>query len=209
MKRISLLALVIVGVGVYVACGDDGLGNGADLGNDLSASTDLSHPTGDMAHPGGGVDLAGRDFAGVNCGTEICTASQECCVFVSGGSFTASCVAAGTGCGDGGIAATCDGPEDCSGGTPNCCANISLDNMSVMGQATCTATCPGNAQQGTNGGMVTSKLCHNSADCVGYTGMAPVLGNTNFDSCCGTANISVRFCAPSLITAVNNMIMCD
>jgi len=56
---------------------------------------------------------------------------------------------------------------------------------------------------------VTSKLCHNSADCAGYTGTAPVLGNTNFDACCGTANINVRFCAPSLITAVNNMISCD
>jgi len=79
----------------------------------------------------------------------------------------------------------------------------------VMGMASCTATCPGSASAGGGGGMITSKLCHNSADCIGYNGMAPVLGNTAFDRCCGNAAVPIKFCAPGLITAVSNQITCD
>jgi hypothetical protein len=191
------------------ACGNDGLGSGGDAGTDLSAQADLAGA--DLSHKGTvGVDLAGRDFAGVSCGTMSCGGGEICCVNPGGGMLSASCVAPSA-CGDGGLPAACDGPEDCTGGT-SCCANIVLGSggaMSVQGMASCTATCPGSAAGGAGGGMITSKLCHNAADCVGYTGTAPVIGNTNFDSCCGNAAFPIRFCAPALITAVTTQVTCD
>ena len=204
---IGLVAAVAVS-----ACGDDGLGTGGDAGADLSVAVlplevDLARR--DMTGNGTGSDLAGVDFAGVNCGTSVCGSTQSCCIVVAGQTATAMCVPIGT-CQDGGIPATCDGPEDCSGGTANCCANLALGGMmSVTGEAMCTATCPGSATQSAGGGSLSTKLCHNRADCTGYTGTAPVLGNTNFDACCGTAALQVKFCAPGLITSLNNQITCD
>ncbi len=192
---------------LLAACGDDGLANGVDMSvGDLASAGDLAGR--DLASTPGQSDLAGRDFAGVACGSTTCGAGQACCFVpdITGMTVTESCVT-GTSCGDGGIPASCDGPEDCPGTT--CCADISLANMSVMGQASCVATCPGNATQAGGGGMLTTKLCHNSADCVGYTGTAPILGMTGFDRCCGNAGLPVKFCAPGLITAVSSMITCD
>jgi hypothetical protein len=206
MKRVlrPLLACTLL----LAACGDDGLQNGADLGVDMSASADLSSR--DLTGVVTKTDLAGVDFAGVTCGSQICSGAQACCFVpdITTGMVSQMCVPTGN-CGDGGIPASCDGPEDCSGGTPACCADISLASMTVMGQASCVASCPGSASQGGSGGMLTTKLCHNSADCAGYTGMAPILGNTNFDACCGAAALPIKFCAPALITALSSMITCN
>lgn len=217
-RRLSFGVSLWLGLGLAAAiaisaCGDDGLGSGGDAGADLSVADlplDVDLARRDMTGNGTGSDLAGVDFAGVNCGSAVCGSTQSCCIVVAGQTATAMCVPIGT-CQDGGIPATCDGPEDCSGGTANCCANLALGGMmSVTGEAMCTATCPGSATQGSGGGgTLSTKLCHNRADCTGYTGTAPVLGNTNFDACCGTTGLAVKFCAPGLITALNNQITCD
>jgi hypothetical protein len=208
MKRVlgPLLACTLF----IASCGDDGLQNGADMSvGDLSASADLAGR--DLTGVVTKTDLAGVDFAGVTCGSQVCSAAQACCFVpnISSGMVSEMCVSSGN-CGDGGVPASCDGPEDCSGGTPACCADISLSNMTVTGQASCVAPCPGDATLGGGGGgMLTTKLCHNSADCVGYTGNAPILGNTTFDACCGAAALPIKFCAPALITALSSMITCN
>ncbi len=206
----SLLAGCALALVLAPACGDDGLGSNTDAGEDLSATTD--GPIGDLAGKDfaskPGFDLAGADFGGILCGTQTCGAGNICCLVpdFQGQSVTAMCSAASS-CGDGGIPAACDGPEDCSSGTPDCCIALALGGggMSASGGASCTASCPGSASQtGLN-----TKLCHGPSDCANYNGTAPIVGNAPFDKCCGTAGLSFRFCAPGLITLVSSMITCD
>jgi hypothetical protein len=92
---------------------------------------------------------------GVACGGATCTAPQVCCVSISGGGVTQSCTSASA-CQT--VALTCDGPEDCSSGAPECCAQVSYSG-GLSGGSECVAsgTC--------NAGMLGGVLCHTTADC--------------------------------------------
>lgn len=206
-SRLALAILFFAGFVRLVACSDDGLGINGDGGLDQSVS-DLSG--GDQAVKPGAVDLAARDFAGTSCGSMTCGSTETCCVVpdVANQSVMQMCQASAS-CDDGGIPISCDGPEDCSGGTPSCCVDVSLGGMNVMGGAMCTASCPASATGGGGGGMLTTKLCHGAADCTNYVGNAPVIGQAPFDRCCGNPTLPVKFCAPGLITLVSNMVTCD
>lgn len=77
---------------------------------------------------------------GVECGGVLCDASRKCCVGRNGGptcvTLTASCD---------GVAARCDGAEDCSGGA--CCSSMLGDIE--CGEATCR-----------------NQICRENIDCV-------------------------------------------
>jgi hypothetical protein len=83
---------------------------------------------------------------GVPCGSATCYSPQVCCVGATSSSCTAanSCTA--------GLPVRCDGPEDCGGGTPVCCGQLSSGTS-------CVAT--GSCSSGMSGGVV----CHVTADC--------------------------------------------
>jgi hypothetical protein len=203
------LGILIAGTVRLVACSDDGLGIDTDGGLDQSVQGDLAGV--DQAVKPGQIDLAGRDFAGTNCGSMVCGSSQTCCVVpdIDNQSVMQMCQASPS-CGDGGIPVSCDGPEDCGGGAPNCCVDISLGGMmNVMGGAMCTASCPASASGGGGGGMLSTKLCHGAADCQNYVGTAPVIGMAPFDRCCGNPILPMKFCAPGLITLVSDQVTCD
>ncbi len=198
---------------------DASLGPGAaDLaGADLSATLDMSSLPSDLAlgtqdlasrfdfaSSNPGPDLAGVNFTGISCGAVTCAPGGACCVTPSLGGPTLSCVV-GTSCPGLGIPLTCDGSEDCPAGMKSCC--ITIANSKTSGSS-CTASCPASISN-MGGGSVTTKLCHNSADCVGYVGTAPVVGATAFDRCCTTAGSGVHYCAPAFLTLTSNQITCD
>jgi hypothetical protein len=87
------------------------------------------------------TDAAGAKADGVVCGAAICTAQQQCCAEFAG---QPSCTPIGAACT--GVAATCDGLEDCNGGA--CCFDL--------GRATvaCAASCAQLPQ-----------VCRDAADC--------------------------------------------
>jgi hypothetical protein len=209
MKTTSALCVLSFATVLVTACGGGGLkpgGNdgGADQGvADMTMMSLLDMPAVQFA------DIAGIDFKGVACGNQTCGTGESCCISPNGNTLEQTCVT-GSSCtsDDGGtIDATCDGPEDCASGTPNCCADISIGGGSPSGGAMCTASCPASAGQG-GGAGISTKLCHNGADCVGYSGSTP-LGTLDFDSCCTYAGVSYSFCAPSLITGLAQGITCQ
>jgi hypothetical protein len=57
----------------------------------------------------------------VNCGNMLCGASQQCCV--NGGTPTCAASCASD---MGSITVSCQAPSDCAGGTPLCCAHVTL-----------------------------------------------------------------------------------
>jgi hypothetical protein len=188
--------LALVALGLLAACGDDSgaVDAGADLNvGDLATPADLK---GADLRAANLSDLAGDDFAGVACGTSTCSGGDQCC-FQSG---TATGCAAS--CSDGGIPAGCDGPEDCSGGTPICCGSLDAPlTGSPSGQTACAASCTGVAIAMIGvGGSITSKICHNAADCVGYSGTAALMTRP-FDICCHPNGATVGFCAPNTAAA--------
>jgi hypothetical protein len=83
---------------------------------------------------------------GVVCGAMVCSSSQVCCVSYNG----ATCSSGG--CSGGSLPVRCDGPEDCGGGTPVCCGDIS-SGTSCVASGSCASSY--------TGGVV----CHTSADC--------------------------------------------
>jgi hypothetical protein len=109
------------------------------------------------------------------------------------------------GCGDGGAAEACDGPEDCAtAGMPDCCVTASftrgMGDAGVMPQAanaSCVASCQGSAALAGNGATLTTRLCHTAVDCTGLMGTAMGF-NLSFDSCCSSAQApGINFCAPA------------
>jgi hypothetical protein len=134
------------------------------------------------------ADMASTaDFGGVQCSAQVCSSIQACCVQGN----QATCSSAGS-CGDGGVLA-CDGPEDCSGGSPICCMTLAREttDAGVSGGANESTACAGSCPGTTSGAGTTTKACHTDNNCTGYTvsGMAA-------NRCCSLSGIIARFCAP-------------
>jgi hypothetical protein len=196
MQRLHL-ALVLVSA-LVGGCGSQALAPSSDM---AASGADLSVPKiADLAmRPP--VDLAGA--AGrIFCGTDICNIPMVCCYRQAGAGVGASCGAAGS-CGDGGVQGSCDGPEDCTTSSPNCCLHLALSSgNNLMGGAVCTADCPATGDQGGGTTSLTTKLCHTDADCAGY--MGTVKGFTlAFNNCCSRAGVPAEFCAPPASLAMN------
>jgi hypothetical protein len=183
-------ALCLATLCLSFACGDDAtaVDAGADMHvGDLAMSPDLSRV--DLRAPIS--DLAGDDFAGITCGSTTCSGGNACCI------DPGNSAACGPTCGDGGIPAGCDGPEDCSGGTPICCGSLDVPaSGAISGQTGCAATCTGGAVAMIGqGGSINSKVCHNAADCVGFTGTAGGMMRP-FEICCHPTGQTIGYCAP-------------
>jgi hypothetical protein len=82
MKRVLLLALLLVGCRTRLEDAPD-LSGPAEPSVDQGAPHDLSAAV-DLI-TGASIDLAGRDFATVMCGTAICNTATEVCVFFNRG----------------------------------------------------------------------------------------------------------------------------
>lgn len=197
-------SLLVLSTSLAFACGDGGLGHGADGGGtkDMTTKTDDAAVTMDAATGTDGAasttDFASAgDFGGISCGTATCGAGSVCCIQQSGTTVQQMCVT-GTTCADGGITAACDGPEDCSTAAPSCCADVTFDQTSMTGggNAMCTATCPGSATFANNKGAITTKLCHSAGDCMNYSGSTPA-GPMPYDHCCSRMGATYKFCAPA------------
>jgi len=189
MRHVAL-AFVIFTLG----CGDEGP---TDMGVDMSMP-DLTVQ--DLTTP--------PDFAGISCGNMTCdTATQECCVMVSGGMFNPMCTGKHTCNTDAGNAVLeCDGPEDCPGlsssANAGCCISLSgqlgsadAGTMTMgTGSSSCTNSCPGSATYDGQNFTANTKLCNVKADCANYLGS--FLGSpTSFTSCCtSTMTGSFHFC---------------
>jgi hypothetical protein len=133
---------------------------------------------------------------GVTCGNASCL--QVCCVTQSQAPM---CVAPGS-CPDAGLAATCDGPEDCTTGQPSCCATISGAQPGTIGSgmAACSTSCTGSAMT-SNGTSFTlsTRLCHSDSDCAGFSGS--FLGAPGpWTSCCSSNG--VHFCTNSAFASI-------
>lgn len=197
---VPALALALIAAG----CGGDD--NAVDSGTqDLAGARDMSA----SSDQGVTYDLAGVDFSGVGCGNQTCASGQQCCLTpnLDTKMVEGMCVAPGTACGDGGVPTTCDGPEDCTPAASNCCVSLALGNNAVSGSASCTASCPATASAD-NGGSLTTRLCHGPADCAGYNGTAPIVGNAAFDKCCTYTGLTFEFCAPALLPTLSNKVTC-
>ncbi len=108
-----------------------------------------SGPSGLDAAPSGAID-AGPP--GVTCGTETCVDPQICCVAVAGGTTSRACALPADCMG---VAAACDGPEDCGSGEV-CCGM-----RSAGGGGSGSTACVDEAMCGFG------RLCHVTADCAG------------------------------------------
>jgi hypothetical protein len=189
----SALALIPASL-MTGGCGDTGLNNN---NNDASGARDLA--VADLSHPAPPPDFAQppvidlsvpldlsyippTDANGIaNCGDMSCGVGQVCCVSFAGGTFSASCASA---CGEGGVTATCDGPEDC-GGNP-CCA---MTSGTTLNGVMCTSM-PSDCPPSLGFGAGQTRACHVDGDCT--------YGLTNSqgpDCCSATQNgATVHFC---------------
>ena len=145
---------------------------------------------------GSGTDTASSgDTAGVSCGSATCKTGEVCCVTPKDGGADQVCAAS---CSDGGVAVSCDGPEDCPSGSASvCCATLKVGAGTPPacpfedGAASCAATCPTKIPTSCPG-EGKAKLCHTKSDCA---------GDTSNPECCtfsgggGTAT----FCVPTTI----------
>jgi hypothetical protein len=195
--------LLLVGSSLFVTgCGDD------VVAMDM-APPDLSTP--DLKPL---PDLSKPDFAGVACGQSTCGANQDCCAqVIGGGGVQAMCMPVGT-CVDGGATIACDGPEDCSGGTGECCTTLDImfsttdggpppsggGDASCVGAGKCVGQVVANFSAGT--ATVHTRLCHFTADCANLNGTISLGtgGGTSsaFGSCCSSTQIpGFQFCAPA------------
>lgn len=160
LARAASFTLLCTCAFLFSACGGDSSSADAAPG----AHADAAPGTPDAA-PGGPADAA----IGVACGAaSTCSTAQQCCVTANGDGGTSMCVSPGA-CQ--GIAASCDGPEDCSGHA--CCA--SFNPQTGMAAVTCIGTdaC----------GVGQVQACHEDADCPaqGQTaGVCCVAGTTGY-----------------------------
>ena len=167
-------------------CGDDtttAANNGADLSVAASADMTISH------------DLAPRVPNGVVCDTTTCAVGQSCCLTTANNAVTGgTCVASASAC-TSGSTLTCDGPEDCSTASPDCCATISLSGLGPDGGtpmlAGGNASCSGTCDFAISSDSITTRLCHFDADCTGLK----VYGTLQTTCCSSTALPGEHFCA--------------
>jgi len=205
MRNLPLALLALAAAG----CADRALPiNGAGFGDgggggqpDLSVRIDMPAPPIDMARQPADLSTS-VDLKGITCGAQTCnSANQECCVSPTTGA--AGCANKGQCNRDLGAVLTCDGPEDCTGGMPSCCATI---GGAGGGSAMCSSSCPGSATPGSGGSFnATTKLCHGKGDCAGYNGTVNFGGTQTlpFNQCCELPQANgFRFCAPGLITMI-------
>lgn len=226
MKHAKILSLALCS-GLLFACNDDGLKVGGDGGNTNQDGGNNAQPDlkGNTNNDQGMtiVDMTAsgpQDLKGVSCGQETCNGAQQCCVQSTGGqSFSATCVNMGQ-CGDGGLVAACDGPEDCPMSGQQCCVDVSVSfggmsmNPSGAGGSMCGAACEANAVVDTGAGQadIKSALCHSNADCTGLVGDvdAPFVGGMNqqFSRCCTAmqGGTTLSFCAPDGVATFGSVV---
>jgi len=126
-------------------------------------------PDSGFTRPDTGPPMPGNDAGtttGVMCGTETCTASQECCVTrgSAGMMISQTCTDPGMCTG---AALACDGPEDCAAGEACCGTFIGTTAGSMcVADSMCTR----------------GRFCHATTDCTGA------------DMCCSFMGVSV--CSP-------------
>jgi hypothetical protein len=163
-----------------------GCGSNSSM-HDMAMSIDMSI----------GPDMAMRVPNGVVCGNMTCAVGQECCATVANNMVTgASCMATGGNCAN---AFTCDGPEDCTKPTDQCCGTIDLNvggnadaGITLAGGSSTCGACTASISLG---GAVMTRMCHSATDCMGFS--TAVLGQTiAFDKCCTGGGKSLQFCAP-------------
>ncbi len=157
--------------------GDEGITNTGDMSTvpDMAKTTpppDIAVPP-DLAMPPP-ADMAynpPKDADGVGCGNMQCQVGEVCCVSVNGMQAMTMCAQS---CPDGGVAVTCDGPEDCMGNP--CCAKLSGGGLGGVMCTMAQNACP--PQFDIQQMMGQTRLCHVDGDC---TAGAP---NTNLPLCC-------------------------
>jgi hypothetical protein len=152
--------------------GNDGA---PDLSMDLSV---------DLTMPAAGPDLSyfhQVDANGLACGAQTCSPGQTCCVTGSSGAYSFTCE---TGCVDGGLPITCQGPGNC-GGNP-CC--ITLDN-SALTSISCTSAASQCAPALSGSGSGMTRSCNYDGDCT--YGLS---GNPPYPDCCHLTSNNQRFC---------------
>lgn len=116
---------------------------------------------------------------GPDCETRCDLSSEECCIRV-GRDTSAACVP--TGACDSGIAAACDGAEDCRAGA-SCCVTGTIDvfgGFSADLRAACAETCRYAVDW--LAGTVSTRACHAGADC------------GDGERCCGSPGIPASLC---------------
>jgi hypothetical protein len=191
--RLGLLSAVFGLAALTASCSEDSLGIADMLHPDLSMP-DLAEVA-DMTLPG--------DFAGVTCGTMTCGAGSICCITPTGGTSVKQMCTAPSACLDGGIQASCDGPEDCPSTGGSCCVTVNLlgglgggvgdAGAGVAGGAAlCTTDCPGGLDADN---AFHSRLCRQASDCANYMGVL-LLGLEPFDKCCTGARLTQHACVP-------------
>jgi hypothetical protein len=163
----------------------------------IKSSNDMSMSIVDMAV---GPDMAMRLPDGVACGASKCDVGKTCCVDTM--AATTTCVASPAACNA--SAFTCDGPEDCTGGTSQCCTTVDFTlpnpDAGVQGgingaNAMCVASC----QAAISGSSLTTRLCHQDVDC---KGLAINFGiSIPLEQCCSSTLLpGAHFCASSTLS---------
>lgn len=194
-------AFIVCSLFAVAACGDSG---GSAAPADMAAPpVDESAPP-DLRPSTPPPDLAGSAGSVACANDTTCSGGQACCTSQTDGGVAASCGAAAECAAAGSIPSSCDGTEDCSGGTPACCLDLALGSP-LTGSASCQATCPGSATQKTQTmpAMLETRVCHWDGDCAGY--MGSLLGiDLAFDHCCHHKAVPyIHFCAPAAALAQN------
>jgi hypothetical protein len=164
---------------------------GSSGGSSGSSGGSSSGGSSGSSSGGGPSDAAATEGGITGCPSNACPASQTCCADLTTDlSYCAdSCPSADT--------IACEGPSDCSGTTPDCCATDQLDGMDA-GESfphcyteslttSCVAKCVSNIQV-TCTSKETLHVCAATTDCAGDT------ANPN---CCLVAGYHV--CVSSLL----------
>lgn len=121
----------------------------AFVSSDAFSPVDAFRRTDAFVPPDAPVTRPDAGPPGVVCGTSVCASPQVCCIQRRGREQTRTCTAADA-C-SGGVAAECDGPEDCGSGEVCCGAR----RPGSIGAAECTAESM----------CRVGRVCHVDVDC--------------------------------------------